>query len=1659
MKIFDLSRSENAGTRSPSATCRGYGRHSELRLRFLLARLLTAAGLVLFATTWIPAFASAPNDPYRTAMDKPHDDAPGKVGADLGEQFNMYTGTMEFRQVDLTVPGPERLPIVVSRRLKLGDKKYSRLVNRFADWELEAPHIWASIPPPYDLINTTSNPPVYGNWQTNNCSDGLPKQYTQQFDDGGTVPISSESLSSGFFLVIPGRGDEQILTRDFDGNIATSPGTSRLLTKANWKIDCGNTLKNIQGVTIGESFIATSPNGTVYYFDLLVADNDVSDDDIPGGPVTRWSILATRVTDVFGNSIFYNYDSLARLISISGDDGRQVQIAYSAPDSNYISSSNYIASVSSGGRTWTYGYANHAHVSGLKVLRTLTRPDGSTWSFNMDDAAKPPLVDIYGPQGERPHVFGPFSGSMTTPYGLTAQYTINEINNGVSAIGYTFQPYFDSMALQSKTYSGPGIATATWNFNYVNPPGWSGVVGTPGATTKQLTIRNPDGTSTRITTDNRRGFSEGAVVSEELFDASGQLKRKVDNTYAVGQFYGYSPSTGSLDNSQPGDTSSLSYGSNLVRRNLNIDGTNYVTEWSGFDGFEQPSQMVEYNSGGGQTKTTTISYYTDLNKWLIAKPLQMSVNGIEVMRMNYGSKGEVMSASEFGFTKMWMTYDTKGQLSTVRDALNNTTTLTDYYRGVARKTYKPNGALTQVGVNNFGEMTSMTNPLGATVSIGRDGLGRVTSMSYPGGDTVAWATDYMSYVRLGASELGIPAGSWRGRKTIGNMQESMYFDAELRPVLVESRDTSTGSATYKRMSYDYADRMLFSSYASTDFNVSAGTRLTYDALGRMTQMMRTDGAVLKTVAYLSGNRMQTTDGSGNATITTLQSFGSPGDGSPVLIQAPEGQTTSINRDIFGKILSASQGNFTQRWLYDGYQRLCKKIEPETGQTVMAYDAVGRISWTAKGVAGDSNSCGNTSAPSNAVFMSYDNLSRPVLISYPDSTGNVSMSYDGAGRLLTATNPTAAWSYGYNLRGLMETERVQIDGRSFDIRKNYNSAGSLQSYTYPDGLNIDYSPDAFGRPTRLYARCCNETVVLGTFASGIQYHPNGVVRQYGLGNGLSYSSTLNPRQLPETLQVRNGVGTLFQNLTYSYNIDNDVTSIVDGVDGTDSVGNLTYDGLHRVKSANGLWGSYGYNYDVINNLTARTGSNPLGYNYDAGTNRLASIFFQNGTPSPVVPLPAPVPPRPPKQDPTDPPCPGVQACAPTSVIAGKPTSGERIVAASTSSAGSYAYGYDSQGRTTSDGLRGYVWNEADQLVSIPGIASYGYDAFGKRIKTVHANGGVEYAIYDNGGTLVYVDRPIQEQHWAYVQLAGVPLVEVLNGSPTYLHSDLLGSPTIASYSSGTIKWREHYAPYGEKLNTVNSKIGYTGHAYDSESRLTYAQARFYDSSMGRFLSADPVGYSGATVYSFNRYAYGNNNPYKYTDPTGMSCSSSYDSGSNLFCEQQSLYASDEGGSSRRPNAGSSKIKDNLKKNTKPDGGNYHDYGHRSKLLGSVFLSSPEKAYDGLIEGGTYPGQDGPVIDNSYNYVHSKYFGKKVPIVTLLEPKTFSIFNITLPGHPLDYGFAQRQVVVENFGIYVYTFGIGNNTTPIMKGVNIFLGEYGFTYNDDYVREYLSRHIGQ
>lgn len=102
---------------------------------------------------------------------------------------------------------------------------------------------------------------------------------------------------------------------------------------------------------------------------------------------------------------------------------------------------------------------------------------------------------------------------------------------------------------------------------------------------------------------------------------------------------------------------------------------------------------------------------------------------------------------------------------------------------------------------------------------------------------------------------------------------------------------------------------------------------------------------------------------------------------------------------------------------------------------------------------------------------------------------------------------------------------------------------------------------------------------------------------------------------------------------------------------------------------------------------------------------------------------------------------------------------------------------------------------------------------------------------------------------------------------YIHTDALGTSVAVTDANRNVIERSEYEPYGALLNRpISDGPGYTGHVMDAATGLTYMQQRYYDPTLGRFLSSDPVAAREAGD-NFNRYSYAFNNPYLFNDPDG------------------------------------------------------------------------------------------------------------------------------------------------------------------------------------------------
>ena len=96
--------------------------------------------------------------------------------------------------------------------------------------------------------------------------------------------------------------------------------------------------------------------------------------------------------------------------------------------------------------------------------------------------------------------------------------------------------------------------------------------------------------------------------------------------------------------------------------------------------------------------------------------------------------------------------------------------------------------------------------------------------------------------------------------------------------------------------------------------------------------------------------------------------------------------------------------------------------------------------------------------------------------------------------------------------------------------------------------------------------------------------------------------------------------------------------------------------------------------------------------------------------------------------------------------------------------------------------------------------------------------------------------------------------------------------VTNLSGSSIDCNTLY-PYGEQDTTICTTSNsiwdkFTGYRLDPETGLEYAHARYYNPSLGRFMSPDPLGGDRTNPQSLNRYAYVVNNPINYVDPSGL-----------------------------------------------------------------------------------------------------------------------------------------------------------------------------------------------
>lgn len=521
-------------------------------------------------------------------------------------------------------------------------------------------------------------------------------------------------------------------------------------------------------------------------------------------------------------------------------------------------------------------------------------------------------------------------------------------------------------------------------------------------------------------------------------------------------------------------------------------------------------------------------------------------------------------------------------------------------------------------------------------------------------------------------------------------------------------------------------------------------------------------------------------------------------------------------------------NFSTTFAYDNRDRPTSITDALNGITRYEYDAV-------------SNLTRITNARNYATSFTYDNASRLTQVTDAlnqattytyDQVGNRTQlrdrktqlstyTYDQANRLTQVAAGGTTITYTYDPNG-NRTAMADVTGTTsytydsldrltrttypdaMTVQATYDRAGNRTALTNPGGLTMAAAYDAANRLTQL---------IQGTLTWTFGYDAAGNRSQQTYPNGTSTIYSYQSNNWLATISHRSPSGSQFWYFQYTY----------------DANGNRL--------TQNDASGTATFTYDALNRLTAATypGPSTTSWTYDPVGNRTLQSA-PNGT---VV------------------------------------------------------YAYDGNNRLTTADTTAYTYDANGNLtgISTGPVTSFTYDVFNRLTQTAGSSGAVTYTYNGDGlkvtrslsgaTTRYYYDgiRPILELDGGRNLLAQLDRDifgnllsrKEASGTRYELHADGLGSiSALTSHNGGAVAATMLYDAWGNLRSSPSGAHGtyrFTGAEWDSTTGLYHMGARFYDPTIGRWLSEDPVQDKPFEPLTLNFYAYVQGNPMIFTDPDG------------------------------------------------------------------------------------------------------------------------------------------------------------------------------------------------
>ena len=182
----------------------------------------------------------------------------------------------------------------------------------------------------------------------------------------------------------------------------------------------------------------------------------------------------------------------------------------------------------------------------------------------------------------------------------------------------------------------------------------------------------------------------------------------------------------------------------------------------------------------------------------------------------------------------------------------------------------------------------------------------------------------------------------------------------------------------------------------------------------------------------------------------------------------------------------------------------------------------------------------------------------------------------------------------------------------------------------------------------------------------------------------------------------------------------------------------------------------------------------------------------------------------------------------------------------------------------------------------GEASYSYNGMNKRVSVVNPTEKIEYLLDLTKDYHNILERSVNGEVETYTYDSNVISMSK-EGQDYFYMNDELGTGMYLTGTDGMMADFYAYDEFGRTLDPITGKrkkadyteqgkviqaFAFTGYQYDEIIDGYYAQARYYDGNIGRFISRDKDRFSTIIdAETFNVYEYCQNRPIDYVDYTG------------------------------------------------------------------------------------------------------------------------------------------------------------------------------------------------